>query len=76
MLTEQPMLSSTATEWAVSLADFARRHREIASYVVAGAAYIALGFIAKQVFAWWSYGAAFAVLTIWGLPALARRWRR
>ena len=56
-------------------ANASTRHRELSGYVIAGAAYIALGFVAKQVFAWWSYGAIFAVLTIWGLPALWKRLR-
>ncbi len=46
---------------------------ELILYLVAGCAYIATGFIAKEVFAWWSYGAIWLVAIVWFVPKLWRR---
>jgi hypothetical protein len=45
-------------------------------YLLAGVAYIALGLVAKQVLAWWTYGMVFLLLAVWGVPAWRERLRR
>lgn len=49
------------------------RSMGLAAYAIAGMAYIALGFVAKEVFAWWVYGVSFALLALCCLPELCRR---
>ena len=51
------------------------RRQTVAAYAVAGAGYIILGGFFKEVFAWWTYGAAFALVAICGVPAVWRRLR-
>jgi len=46
---------------------------ELLLYLVAAIAYIAAGFLAQAVFAWWSYGAAWFVAVVWFVPPLIRR---
>lgn len=47
--------------------------QQLVAYLLAATGYILLGFLAKGVFAWWPFGAAFLVAAIWGIPALWRR---
>jgi len=49
---------------------------DLRRYLLAGLAYIALGLVAKEVLAWWSYGMVFLLLAVWGLPAWRERLRR
>ena len=51
------------------------RSQTIAAYAAAGAVYILLGSFFKEVFAWWTYGAAFALIAICGVPSVWRRLR-
>ena len=46
---------------------------ELFLYLFAAVAYIAMGFFAKEVFAWWSYGAIWLVALVWLGPQLFRR---
>ncbi len=46
---------------------------ERATYLIAGVIYIALGFVRKEVFAWWSYGAIWFVACAWFVPPAVRR---
>ena len=48
---------------------------ELLLYLFAGVSYIATGFFAKEVFAWWSYGAIWLVALIWFVPPALRRLR-
>ena len=49
--------------------------RELALYLAAGAAYVALGvFVPEALFAWVA-GAVFLLLAVWIVPALVRRLR-
>lgn len=50
---------SLAAEWAI--------------YVAAAVIYIAVGFVRKEVFAWWSYGAIWFVACAWFIPPAAAR---
>lgn len=49
---------------------------ELALYLAAAIIYIAVGFVRREVFAWWSYGAAWLVAVIWFGPPAIRRLRR
>ncbi len=46
---------------------------ELALYLSAAIIYIAVGFVRPEVFAWWSYGAAWFVAVVWFVPPLVRR---
>lgn len=48
---------------------------ELLLYLFAAVAYIAAGFFAKEVFAWWSYGAIWLVALVWLGPTILRRLR-
>ncbi len=48
---------------------------ELALYLAAAVAYIALGVAVPEVLLSWVEGAGFLLLTVWLLPALARRLR-
>ena len=40
-------------------------------YLIAGVIYIFVGFLAEEVFAWWSYGVVWLVAVVWlGPPAI------
>lgn len=47
--------------------------RELALYLAAAAAYIVLGVAFTDLLLSWVEGAAFLLLVVWVLPALARR---
>lgn len=49
--------------------------RELALYLVAAVAYIALGVAVPQVLFSWVEGTAFLLLVVWILPSLFRRLR-
>jgi hypothetical protein len=49
--------------------------RELALYLVAGAAYIALGVAVPELLFSWVEGAVFLLLAVWVLPALMERLR-
>jgi len=49
--------------------------RELALYVAAGVAYIALGVVWPDLLLSWVEGAGFLLLAVWVLPALVRRLR-
>jgi hypothetical protein len=49
--------------------------RELALYLVAGMAYIALGLLWPDVLLSWVEGAGFLLLAVWILPAVVRRLR-
>ena len=46
---------------------------DLALYLAAAVIYIAVGFVRPEVFAWWSYGAAWFVAVVWFVPPLIRR---
>ncbi len=46
---------------------------EFVLYLAAAIIYIAVGFVRPEVFAWWSYGAAWLVAVIWFVPPAIRR---
>lgn len=46
---------------------------ELWLYLGAAASYIAAGFLVKQVFAWWWFGAMWFVAFVWLVPKLGRR---
>ena len=48
---------------------------ELLLYLFAAVSYIALGFLFKEVFAWWSYGAIWLVAVAWFGPTLLDRLR-
>jgi hypothetical protein len=48
---------------------------ELWIYLGAAITYIATGFVAKEVFAWWSYGALWLVAPVWFIPAAIRKFR-
>lgn len=47
--------------------------QEVAAYLATAIVYVTLGFVAKGVFAWWLFGAAFLIAAVWGVPAIWRR---
>jgi hypothetical protein len=49
--------------------------RELAVYLVAGAAYVALGVAVPELLFSWVEGAAFLLIAVWVLPALVGRLR-
>ena len=49
--------------------------RELAVYLVAGAAYVALGVAVPELLFSWVEGAAFLLVAVWLLPALVSRLR-
>jgi putative Ca2+/H+ antiporter (TMEM165/GDT1 family) len=49
--------------------------RELALYVAAGVAYVALGVAVPEFLFSWVEGAAFLLLAVWVLPALLERLR-
>jgi hypothetical protein len=49
--------------------------RTLALHIAVAAAYIMLGVLVPQVLITWPVGAAFYLLGVWALPALARRLR-
>ncbi len=49
--------------------------RELALYLVAGVAYIALGVAIPELLFSWVEGAAFLMIAVWVLPALLERLR-
>ncbi len=49
--------------------------RELALYLAAGAAYIAVGVAVPELLFSWVEGAAFLLLAVWVLPALLERFR-
>lgn len=49
--------------------------RELALYLAAGAAYVALGVAVPELLFSWVEGAAFLLLAVWVLPALLGRFR-
>jgi hypothetical protein len=49
--------------------------RELALYVAAGVAYVALGIAVPELLFSWAEGAAFLLLAVWVLPALLERRR-
>lgn len=49
--------------------------RELALYVAAGLAYIALGLAVPELLFSWVEGAAFLLIAVWLLPALVNRLR-
>jgi hypothetical protein len=49
--------------------------REVAVYVAAGVAYIALGLLWPDALLSWVEGAGFLFLVVWILPAVVRRLR-
>jgi putative Ca2+/H+ antiporter (TMEM165/GDT1 family) len=49
--------------------------RELALYVAAGLAYIALGLVVPELLFSWLEGAAFLLIAVWLLPALVNRLR-
>jgi hypothetical protein len=49
--------------------------RELALYLAAGAAYVALGVAVPELLFSWVEGAAFLLVAVWILPALVRRLR-
>jgi hypothetical protein len=46
---------------------------ELWLYLGAAASYIATGFLVKQIFAWWWFGAIWFVAFVWLVPKLDRR---
>jgi hypothetical protein len=48
---------------------------ELWLYLLAAVVYIAVGFVVKEVFAWWSYGAIWLVAFVW-LGPRAWQWLR
>ena len=48
---------------------------ELWLYLFAAVVYIGVGFVAKEVFAWWSYGAIWLVALVWLGPLVFRRVR-
>ena len=46
---------------------------EFVLYLAAAIIYIGVGFVRPEVFAWWSYGAAWLVAVIWFVPPMIRR---
>jgi hypothetical protein len=49
--------------------------RELAVYLAAGAAYVALGVAVPELLFSWVEGAAFLLIAVWLLPALLERFR-
>ena len=49
--------------------------RELALYLAAGVAYIALGLAVPELLFSWVEGAAFLLIAVWLLPALVNRLR-
>jgi hypothetical protein len=49
--------------------------RELALYLAAGAAYVAVGVAVPELLFSWVEGAAFLLLAVWVLPALLGRFR-
>jgi hypothetical protein len=49
--------------------------RELALYLTAGVAYVALGVAVPELLFSWAEGAAFLLLAVWVLPALLERLR-
>jgi hypothetical protein len=49
--------------------------RELAVYIAAGVAYVALGVAVPELLFSWAEGAAFLLLAVWVLPALLERLR-
>jgi hypothetical protein len=50
--------------------------RQLAPYVIAGAAYIAMGVLEPRLLLSWIEGIAFVFAAVWGVPAFFRRLRR
>lgn len=48
---------------------------ELWLYLLAAVIYIGVGFVAKEVFAWWSYGAIWLVAVVWLGPQVFRHRR-
>jgi hypothetical protein len=49
--------------------------RELALYLAAGAAYVAVGVAVPELLFSWVEGAAFLLVAVWVLPALLERFR-
>jgi hypothetical protein len=49
--------------------------RELALYLAAGAAYVAVGVAVPELLFSWIEGAVFLLLAVWVLPALLERFR-
>jgi hypothetical protein len=49
--------------------------RELAAYLLAGAAYVVLGVAIPELLFSWIEGAAFLLLAVWVLPAVLERFR-
>ncbi len=48
---------------------------ELWLYLFAALSYIAAGFLVKQIFAWWWFGAVWFVGFVWLVPRLGETWR-